>query len=157
MPKFDSRRAAFTSEDFMSFKHLMSAAAAVVFLLAPAAALAAHGKIGLWSSTTTMAIPGMPPQSHSATFCMTAEEVNSDIQKPDPRSGCSYQNASVRGHTFTADMTCKGQFTATGHLTSTYDSDSHFTSTVNIVGQGFNMTNNIEGKWLKADCAGASH
>ena len=133
---------------------------AIAVLLAPCAALAAHGKVGLWTSTTNVVmpnVPNMPAQSHTATFCMTAVEVNSDAPPVDNSSGCTYRNISVQGHTYTADMVCTGQFKGTGHFSSTYDSDTHYKSTVTIVGEGFNMTNQVEGHWLKADCAGANH
>ena len=128
---------------------------AAIAALAPAAALAAHGKAGLWSSTTTMTVPGMGPQSHSATFCMTPAQVNSDAPvggNPD----CTYQNVHVTGQTYTADMVCKGQFNATGHISTTYADDSHYTATISIVTADMTMTNNVVGQWVKADCAGAT-
>jgi hypothetical protein len=126
-------------------------------LLVPGTALAAHGKVGLWSSTTTMSMPGMPPQSHSATFCMTAAEVSSDVPRGGADSACTFQNVTVTGHTISADMTCKGGLGATGHLTSIYDSDTHFTSTITMTYQGHSIINHAEGNWLKADCAGAQN
>ena len=139
----------------MSLRSVVFLFAAV--LLAPGAALAAHGKVGLWSTTTTMAMPGMGPQTHTATYCMTAAEVTSDAPVADSNSGCTYKNVSVQGHTYTADMVCSGQFKGTGHFRSTYDSDTHYNATVAIAGEGFSMTNQVEGKWLKADCGGATH
>jgi hypothetical protein len=138
----------------MSLKSAGLLAAAV--LLVPGAALAAHGKVGLWESSTSITIPGVSPQLHKATYCMTAADVKSDAPPTDKSSGCTYKNVSVQGHTFSADMVCTGQFQATGHLTSTFDSDTHYTSTISMAGDGFNMTNHIEGKWLKAACAGAT-
>ena len=123
--------------------------------LAPAAALAAHGKAGLWSSTTTVTMPGMAPQSHTATYCMTPAQVNSDAPmggNPD----CTYQNVQVSGQTYTADMVCKGQFNATGRFSSTYSGDSHYTATVTINTGGMTMTNSVVGNWVKSDCAGAT-
>ncbi|HEY0302531.1 MAG TPA: DUF3617 domain-containing protein [Rhizomicrobium sp.] len=138
----------------------MSAKAASLLLAAalllPGAALAAHGKAGLWSSTTTMTMPGMPAQSRAATYCMTQAEVASEAPAADPRSGCVYKNMSVQGRTYNADMVCTGQFKGTGRFSTTYDSDTHYTATIAIAGEGFSMTNAVEGKWLKADCAGAT-
>ena len=128
---------------------------AAIAALLPAVAFAAHGKAGLWSSTTTMSVPGMGPQSHSATFCMTPAQVNSDAPaggNPD----CTYNNVHVTGQTYTADMVCKGQFNATGHISTTYAGDSHYTATITIVTGGMTMTNNVVGQWVKADCAGAT-
>ncbi|HEX4303376.1 MAG TPA: DUF3617 domain-containing protein [Rhizomicrobium sp.] len=139
----------------MSFRPAAFLAFAV--LLTPAAALAAHGKAGLWSSTATVSLPGMPAQTHASTYCMTAAQVVADVPPADKNSGCSYKNVSVQGHTFTAEMVCTGQFEATGRFTSTYDSDTHYTATIAMTTSGMSMTNRIEGKWLKADCAGADH
>lgn len=129
---------------------------ATVAVLLPGAALAAHGKAGLWSTTTTVTMAGVPPQTHAATYCMTAAEVASDAPPAD-NPDCSYRNAQASGHTYTADMVCKGKFNATGHFSSTYDSDTHYTATIAIATSGVTMTNTVEGKWLRADCTGAQH
>ncbi|MEJ1969978.1 MAG: DUF3617 domain-containing protein [Rhizomicrobium sp.] len=139
-------------------RNILFAAAAVC--LVPAAALAAHGKVGLWSSTTTVTMPGMQgmaPQTHTATYCMTAAQVNSDSPAGERNPSCTYQNIHIDGHAYSADMVCTGQLNATGHFSSTYDSDTHYTATVSIQTNGMAMTNQIDGKWLKADCAGAEH
>ncbi len=138
----------------MSFKPAAFVAVAALILI-PVKALAAHGKAGLWSSTTTVSIPNQPPQTHSTTYCMTPQQVASDTPAADPRSGCTYSNVHVTGRTMTADMTCTGQMNASGHFTSTYDSDTHFNARIDIAMQGMSMTNAIEGHWVKADCAGA--
>jgi hypothetical protein len=129
--------------------------AMVAFALAPSMALAAHGKAGLWSSTTTVTVPNMPAQTHETTYCMTPQQVASDTPTADPRSGCTYSNVHVSGQTMSADMTCKGQMNATGHFSATYDSDTHFNAKIDIAMQGMSMTNTIEGHWVKTDCAGA--
>jgi len=138
----------------MSRKIAACSAMAAALVLAPDA-YAAHGKAGLWSSTTTVTIPNVAPQVHATTYCMTPQQVASDAPAADPRSGCTYSNVHVTGHTMTADMTCKGQMDATGHFSSTYDSDTHFNAKIDIATQGINMTNMVEGHWVKADCAGA--
>lgn len=130
--------------------------AAAALLSAPGTALAAHGKAGLWSSATTVVIQGMPPQTRSSTYCMTPAEVESNAP-PGESPGCTYNNVQVSGRTYTADMVCTGEFKATGHFTSTYDSDTHYTATVTINTAGMQMTNNVDGKWVKTDCAGAQH
>ncbi len=130
---------------------------ALAVLVLPGAALAANGKVGLWSSTATVSMQGMPAQSHASTYCMTAAQVASNVPPADKNSGCSYKNVSIQGRTMSADMVCTGQFEATGRFTSTYDSDTHYTATISMTTSGMSMTNRIEGKWLKADCAGADH
>jgi hypothetical protein len=133
---------------------------AVIAMLSPAAALAAHGKAGLWSTTTTMTIEGMAnmrPQTHSATFCMTPQEVNTDAPPPSQNPSCKMQDVHHDGHTITADMVCHGQMEGTGHFSTTYDSDTHYTAQFSMAMNGMKMNSSVEGKWLKADCAGATH
>jgi hypothetical protein len=130
--------------------------AAATLLFAPGAALAAHGKAGLWSSATTVVIQGMPPQTQATTYCMTQKQVESNAP-PGESPGCSYSNVQASGGTYTADMVCTGEFKATGHFSSTYDRDTHYTATVTIDAAGTKMTNTVDGKWVKADCAGAEH
>lgn len=137
----------------MSRKHIVCAVAVLMF--APLPALAAHGKAGLWSSTTTMSMASVPPQTRSATYCMTQAQVNSDTP-PANSPDCSYKNVHIDGHAMSADLVCHGSFEATGHFTSTYDGDSHYVAHIAMTTSGMSMTNTIEGKWLKADCAGAT-
>lgn len=140
----------------MTFKHLVLTAAALA-LLAPGAALAAHGKAGLWSTTSTMAMNGMPPRTNTSTYCMTQAQVNSDKPPPSENHDCVMQNEHVAGHTMSADMVCHGSFEATGHFESTYDSETHYTSKVSMKMQGMEMNTTAVGRWLRADCAGAMH
>jgi hypothetical protein len=140
----------------MAFKHLVLTAAALA-LLAPGAALAAHGKAGLWSTTSTISMNGMPPRTNTATYCMTQEQVNSDKPPPSENRDCTMTNAHASGHTMSADMVCKGSFNATGHFESTYDSDTHYTSRIAMQIQGMSMNTTVDGHWVKGDCAGAMH
>lgn len=138
-------------------------ALAAIFAVATAGpALASHGRVGLWQATTTMtmSMPGMakmPRQTHSATFCMTAQQVASDAPPPSGNPACKMQNLHVMGNTVTADMVCHGQMEGTGHFTTTYDSDTHYTASFSMAMNGMTMASAIVGKWLKADCAGAQH
>ncbi len=141
-------------------RHLAWLAAAAV--LAPTAALAGHGKVGLWSTTSTMTMnmqgtANMAPQTHSATFCMTAQQVSSDAPPPPENPSCTMQNVHSDGHTVTADMVCHGQMEGTGHFSTTYDSDTHYRAQFSMAMNGMTMNSAIEGKWLKPDCAGATH
>ncbi len=99
----------------------------------------------------------MAPQTHSATFCMTAEQVNSDAAPPSENPSCKMQNVHHDGQTVTADMVCHGQMEGTGHFSTTYDSDTHYNTRFSMAMNGMTMNSAIEGKWLKADCAGATH
>jgi len=135
---------------------------AIAAALVPAAALAGHGKAGLWSSTTTMTMnmpsgPNVPPQTHSATFCMTQEQVNTDAPPPSENPSCKIENVHSLGHTVTADMVCHGQMEGTGHFSTTYDSDTHYRAQFSMAMNGMTMNSAVEGTWVKADCAGAAH
>jgi hypothetical protein len=146
--------------------------------LLPNAALAAHGKAGLWEVTTHMSMPGMsaqiPPealarmkamgiqmpgnQTFTAQHCVTAEEAALD--KPPPMHSsqdCTTSNVTHDAHSFNVDMVCKGDnMDGQGHATVTYDSDEHYSGSFSFTGTAHghpaNMTNSFEGKWISADC-----
>jgi len=146
--------------------------------LLPNAALAAHGKAGLWEITTHMSMPGMsaqiPPeamarmkamgiqmpgnQTFTAQHCMTADEVAQD--KPPPmrnQQDCTMSNFTHDAHTVNVDMVCKGEnMDGQGHVTMIYDSDEHYSGTYTFTGTAHghpaNMTTSFEGKWISADC-----
>jgi Protein of unknown function (DUF3617) len=133
-----------------------TALAAAFVVILPGVAFAAHGKVGLWSTNTTVTMSGMAPQTHAATFCMTAQDVDRDAPRSD-NPDCSYDNVHVAGGTIDADMICRGQFNATGHFQSVYDSNTHYTAHITITTDQMTMINSVDGKWLKADCTGATH
>jgi len=146
--------------------------------LVPIAALAAHGKVGLWEITTHMNMPGMtasiPPealarmkamgmqmpgdQTFTSQHCMTAEEVAQD--KPPPMRNaqdCTMSNFTHDAHSVHVDMVCKGDnMDGQGHVSLAYDSDEHysgsFTFTGSAHGHPANMSTSFEGKWIAADC-----
>jgi hypothetical protein len=137
--------------------------ASLLVLIAPVAALAGHGKAGLWQVTTTLSMPSMPnmaPQSNATTRCMTADEVASDGPAKPESPDCQISNVSVSpaSHSYSADMVCTGQTAGRGHLQTTYDSDTHYSGTMSfMMANGTAVQNNFEGKWMSADCAGAAH
>jgi hypothetical protein len=143
----------------------------------PVAALASHGKVGLWEVTTQMSMPNMtammtPDQlarmqamgvhmptgrSFTTQHCMTAAEVAAD--KPPPmrqNKDCTMGNMSFGAHSFTADMVCTGDMQGQGHISVTYDSDEHYSGTYGFTGTAHGhpagITNSFEGKWISADC-----
>ena len=141
-------------------RYVLAVVAALLVVSVPASA--SHGKAGLWSATTTMTMnmPGMAnmaPRTHTATFCMTPQQVNSDAPPPPENRSCTMQNVHHDGHTVTADMVCHGQMEGTGHFSTTYDSDAHYRARFSMAMNGMTMNSAIEGKWLKPDCAGATH
>jgi Protein of unknown function (DUF3617) len=158
-----------------------SGLAALALIAAPA--IASHGKVGLWSVTVTMNMPGMPdlsslpPQAQAAMrargmtmnghtmtvqHCMTQEEVNA-IKPPPMRGGqdCKMSNLKTAGQSFSADLVCSGEMNATGHFEISYDSAEHYTGKSTISGtengHPINSTTTMEGRWVSADCKGVAH
>jgi hypothetical protein len=148
---------------------------AVGLALLPAAAIASHGKAGLWDVSFTMNMPNMPqisaaqmaqmqamgvhmPTGQTSTVqrCMTAAEAASDSPPPPRSKSCTFSNVKVSGHTFSGDETCTGQFEGQGHFSVTYDGDEHYsgmsTMSGTANGHAMNVSNNFEGKWVSADC-----
>ena len=125
-------------------------------------ALADHGKVGLWQVTTTASMHGMAPHKFTSQQCMTEAEVKSDkppaMQKD---SNCKMANQQMSANSFAADMVCTGPTKGTGHMSVTYDGDTHYagqmTMAMNAGGQAMNMTNTFDGKWVSADCGKAAH
>jgi hypothetical protein len=146
-------------------------------LLAPSAALAGHVRAGLWEITVKMNSEHMdlsqiPPEAlarmkaagmsmsdlgGSRTFqrCRTPEEAAQD-RPPSVDHDCSLTNVSYGPNGMSADVTCAGHFTGTGHVHFTWDSDVHYAGDVSINGSahGHEMSNSqhIEGRWLSAQC-----
>lgn len=143
--------------------------------LIPVAALASHGKAGLWEITTTMNMPNMPqmspqqmaqmqamgmhmPMGHTMTVqrCMTAEDVAQDKPPPMHNRECTMINVKIDGHTFSGDTVCNGDFQGQGHFSVTYDGDSHYSGTTSMTGSAnghpISTSNSFDGKWVSADC-----
>ena len=158
--------------------------AALAFMTS--AALAGHGKVGLWSMTVTMSgqsgmpdMSKMPPEVQArmramgmssngnmmtVQHCMTAAEVSADVPHMDQRSekSCKLSNMKTTGHMMTGDMVCSGAFTGTGHMQYTFDGDTHYMGEVAMDGttEGGRPIHNdekIEGRWISADCRGVTH
>ena len=164
-------------------KPILSVGAAVVAVFASGEALAT-GKAGLWSITTTMnfgaggpqmpqmtpdqiaqmqklgiqmpAMPGAKP--FVSQQCVTPQQAASSQPQNTMREQdkCVMQNLQTNGRTFSADMVCTGETKGTGTLKVTYDSDEHYSGSMNFMGTTQNQPANImmtfDGKWLKADC-----
>jgi hypothetical protein len=169
-----------------SGRFLIAGIAGAALLGAAGAALASHGKEGLWSVTMTMggntAMPDMsklPPDvqarmkamgvsahgnSMTVQHCMTAEEVATDQPRIDPQSAktCKMSNEKMSGHTMSADLVCSGDFTGTGHMEFNYDGDTHYTGEMKMSGTSKDGTpiqhdQKFDGTWVSADCGGVTH
>lgn len=155
----------------MRYPSLLVSAALV---LAPGAALAKHGKVGLWNVSTTtdlaMAMPPeamgqmkgmkMPATTHTSQMCMSAEEVNSDAPPhiDANATGCDTRILSHTGSSMTAEMTCNGSMKGKGHMQISYSGEEHYSGSYNfqgtVEGNAANMTSSFRGDWVKADCGG---
>ena len=154
----------------------LSVLIAAGLVLAPAAAFAAHGKPGLWTTTTTMhmeGMPQMPPEalammrSHhmpipgepmTTQICMTQEQVNAD--KPPAMTNhdesCSSKVLTMSPGTVETEITCRGQMEGTGHIKMSWRGNEHYEGTYNFKGmmdgQSRGMSSQFSGDFVKADC-----
>jgi len=162
-----------------NFRKIWFGSVALVAVVAlPLAALASHGKAGLWKVTMTMPgrqMPSIPPEAmarmkamgmqmpgggHTITTqrCMTEAEVNADVppNTQRPQAGCKTTNVKVVGHAMTADMVCTGQMKGEGHFTMTYESPEHYmgktTFKGTMEGRPIESSNTFDGTWISADC-----
>ena len=158
---------------------LGAAGIAAALLLVAVPALAGHGKAGLWNVTTKMDMPGMgqmpdmsqlPPEvqakikaMHMSTSgggmkvqtCLTQADVDQD-KPPMQNKACKLVSSKVVGRTYSGDVACSGQFNGTGHMQVTYDSDEHYSGSMDMKGthdgQPMNMHSSFEGQWVSASC-----
>ena len=146
-----------------------------LLVLAPGAALAAHGKAGLWNVSTSMNMPNMqvPPEALAqmkkmgvkmpsartvtSQMCMTQAEVDSD--KPPPMrndTGCTTHIVSQTASSMTAEMVCSGEMKGNGQMQISYSGSEHYAGSYNFKGntsgQPMNMSSTFKGDWVKTDC-----
>lgn len=145
----------------MHLKSILTVTAAAL-IATTGAALADHGKAGLWQVTTKMNMPGMAQQrSFTSQHCMTPAEVKQNSMPPSANSDCKMVNEKASGGSFSGDMVCSGPAKGNGHIEVNYDTDRHYagemTMTMNAGGQPMKMTNSFEGKWISADCGKTTH
>ena len=167
----------------LSKKFVLGVAGAAL-LAAPIAALAAHGKAGLWQITVTINdsnarmpdLSKLPPDVQarmkamgvstsgntiSVQHCMTMQEFGMHkLPSLGPRGkDCTMSNASESGGHFSADLTCSGRFSGSGHVQADWDSDDHYTADVSMTGvrngQPVSDTEKVEGRFLSAQCGAA--
>jgi hypothetical protein len=159
----------------MLMKTHISLLAAALVLASAGLALAAHGKAGLWSVSTTMAAPNVqiPPealaqmkamgmkmpggQTVTTQICMTQADVDADKPPAMQRdSGCTSNITSKSTSSITAEMVCSGQMQGSGHIQIAYSGDSHYEGSYTFKGvmEGHPMetSSNFKGDWVKADC-----
>lgn len=156
----------------------LSALIAASLVLIPAAAFAAHGRVGLWTVTTTVQMSGMPqmppealammkahhvavPNSGEPTttqMCMTQEQVNAD--KPPAMSNreesCDTKVLSQSAALTEAQITCHGRMDGVGHVKISWRGTDHYEGTYNfkgtMEGRPQEMSTHYTGDFVKADC-----
>ncbi len=158
----------------MSKRNLMIGLSATL-LLTPGAALASHGKAGLWNVSTTMNMPNMqiPPEAMAqmkkagvamptahtfmSQICMTQAEVDSD--KPPPMkndTGCTTRILNKSASSMTAEMVCTGEMKGTGQMQISYSGAEHYAGSYNfrgnMNGRPMDTSSSFKGDWVKADC-----
>jgi hypothetical protein len=74
---------------------------------------------------------------------------------------CKMANVQTGANSFSADMTCSGEMTGTGHIQVSFDSPEHYSGKTVISGTAnghqFDNTTSFEGHWAGADCKGVTH
>jgi hypothetical protein len=145
-------------------------------ILIPAAAMAAHGKAGLWTVTSTMdmkGMPAMPPeamammkerhmpmpgQPFTTQMCMTQEQVNAD-KPPAIRNdavSCDTKVISQSPGAMHTQVTCHGRVNGTGDMQISWRGNEHYEGTYNFKGDASghpqDMTTHYTGDFVKADC-----
>lgn len=160
---------------------LVSALAMASVLLAPAAALAAHGKAGLWKISTTIDMPDMPQMSQLppealammkargmsmpgmgapvvTQICMSQEEVNADAppQVRNSEENCTTKLLSQTSSTMTAESTCHGRMEGVGRMQIAWRGNEHYEGTYSfkgvVQGRPHTMNSRYTGDFVKADC-----
>ena len=159
----------------MTKKKMLIGLSAAALALVPGAALAAHGKAGLWNVSTTMNMPNMqiPPeamaqmkkagvamptaQTFTSQICMTQAEVDSD--KPPPMkndTGCTSHMVSQTASSMQAEMACTGEMKGNGQMQISYSGAEHYVGSYNfrgsMKGHPMDMSSSFKGDWVKADC-----
>lgn len=156
----------------------LSALIAAGLVLAPAAAFGAHGRVGLWTITSTMQMsnaPQIPPDAlammkarhlpipnsgepFTTQMCMTQEQVNAD--KPPAMNSrgesCDTKVLSQSPALMEAEITCHGRMTGVGHLKIDWRGTDHYEGMYNFKGtmEGHpqEMTTHYTGDFVKTDC-----
>jgi hypothetical protein len=145
-------------------------------ILAPVAAFAAHGKVGLWNVTSTMdmkGMPAMPPeamemmkarhmpmpgQPFTTQMCMTQDQVNAD-KPPSVRNddvSCDTKVLSSSPGAMHTQVTCTGRVNGTGDMQMSWRGTDHYEGTYSFKGESGgrpqDMTTHYTGDFVKADC-----
>lgn len=161
----------------MNGKAFLIGLSAAALMLAPGAALAGHGKAGLWTVTTSiggMSDAQLPPeamarmkemgmkvpsmQSVASQICMTQAEVDSDALPPVGKNdmGCTSHVLSQTANSMSAETVCNGEMKGTGRMQISYSGAEHYAGSYNFKGtihdRPMETSSTFKGDWVKADC-----
>ena len=147
-------------------------------VLAPVAALAAHGKPGLWNISSTMEmantpqmspeamammksrgmkLPGMGGQPTVTQICMTQEQVNGDTPPMNNRQeSCTTKLLNQTATSMTSEVTCHGRMEGVGRAQMTWRGNEHYEGTYSfkgtMEGRPQQISTRYTGDFVKADC-----
>jgi Protein of unknown function (DUF3617) len=119
-------------------------------LLAQAPTARAQAAGDLWEVTQQMSMEGMPMKMPPSTMRVCAAK---QWNKPPggEREGCTTSDFAQSGNAATWTTMCTGQQAMTGHGEMTRDSADHYKGMIKLMGDGFGMTIQLEGKRV-GDC-----
>jgi hypothetical protein len=148
-------------------------------VLAPATALAAHGRPGLWTISSTMQManmPKLPPETLAmmkahgikmhgmdgspmvSQMCMTLEQVNADKMPAmnDHQESCTSKVLNQTSSSVTAETTCHGRMDGVGRTQMSWRGNEHYEGTYSfkgsMEGRPQEMSTRYTGDFVKADC-----
>lgn len=159
-------------------RRFVSGLIATTILVAPMAAWATHGKVGLWNISTTMdmAMPQMPPEAMAmmkargmkmpgmggqpivSQICMTQDEVNADTPPAmhNREENCTTKMLSQTATSMSSELTCHGRMEGVGRAQMSWRGNEHFEGTYSFKGsmdgRPHQMTTRYSGDFVKADC-----
>ena len=146
--------------------------------LMPVAALAAHGKPGLWNISSTMEMgsmpqmpseamammkqrgmkmPGMGGQPIVTQICMTQEQVNGDKPPMNNRQeNCTTKLLNQTSTSMTSEVTCHGRMEGVGRAQMSWRGNEHYEGTYSfrgtMEGRPQQISTHYTGDFVKADC-----
>ncbi len=152
---------------------------AAAIILVPAAALAAHGRPGLWTISSTMQManmPQMPPEAMAmmkargmkipgmggspivTQICMTQEQVNTDKLPAvnNREENCTNKILSQSAMSVTAETTCHGRMEGVGRMQISWRGNDHYEGNYSFKGtmRGHpqEFSTHYTGDFVKTDC-----
>ncbi|MGH6887886.1 MAG: DUF3617 domain-containing protein [Rhizomicrobium sp.] len=142
----------------------------------PVSAWAGHIRAGLWEITSHVDMHNMeamiPPEqlarmkamgvhmpthdASSSKHCVTPADAANDKPPPMHNKDCAMRNMVFNARTFSADMVCTGEHQAQGHVSVTFDGDTHYSGSTSFNaaanGRSMAMGSTFEARWISADC-----